>query len=163
MTDTPTIIIRQAVLDDAGLIAEFNQNMARETEALELVPEIILSGVKALLSNRNLGFYLLAEADDEVVGSLMVTTEWSDWRNARFWWIQSVYVLPQWRRKGLYRKLYQRVKQLAAENRDVCGYRLYVEKENTIAQTTYDNVGMHETRYKMYEELKSGVTFFQKS
>ncbi len=82
----------------------------------------------------------------------MVTEEWSDWRNGQFWWIQSVYVLSEWCRKGIYRQLYAEVKQLAQQNKNVCDYRLYVENQNTIAQSAYEHLGMHETHYKMYEE-----------
>ncbi len=153
------ITIRQATIMDAENIAGFNQEMAQETEGVELIPEIILTGVRKLINNDTLGFYLVAEVNSEIVGSLMVTTEWSDWRNGQFWWIQSVYVIPSWRRKGLYRRLYTQVKQLAEKNVNVCGYRLYVEKANVVAQSTYDNVGMHETHYKMYEELKSDVIY----
>ena len=159
MTTDENISIRVAILSDARKIAEFNSNMALETENIRLKPEVILAGATRLINDDALGYYLVAEADGQIVGSLMVTTEWSDWRNGQFWWIQSVYIIPQWRRKGLYRSLYEKVKSLAEENTSVCGFRLYVENENVIAQSTYDNVGMHETHYKMYEELKSGVDF----
>jgi ribosomal protein S18 acetylase RimI-like enzyme len=157
------VTIRQATIADAKKIAGFNTNMAMETEGIELIPEIILSGVRKLINNDAFGYYLVAETNHEIVGSLMVTSEWSDWRNGQFWWIQSVYVIPSWRRRGLYRKLYETVKQLADKNENVCGFRLYVEKENSIAQSTYDNVGMHETHYKMYEELKTSVIFSKNS
>ena len=157
------ILIRRGTLDDVGDIAAFNQSMARETEGIELIPEVILAGTKQLTENENLGFYLVAESAGKIIGSLMVTTEWSDWRNGQFWWIQSVYVVPAWRRRGLYRRLYEKVKALAGANENVCGYRLYVEKENTTAQTTYDRVGMHETHYKIYEELKEDVDFMKNS
>ncbi len=150
------ITIRQASLPDAVHIAEFNEKMALETERVELIPEVILAGVRRLIENETLGFYLVAEVGNksatQIVGSLMVTTEWSDWRNGQFWWIQSVYVTAKWRRKGVYSRLYARVKQLAEQNHNVCGYRLYVENENTIAQSTYNHLGMHETHYKIYEE-----------
>ncbi len=153
------ILIRSAAREDAEAIAAFNQDMARETEGIELIPDVILSGTKQLIENTNLGFYLVAESAGEIIGSLMVTTEWSDWRNGQFWWIQSVYVVPAWRRRGLYRRLYEKVKALADTNENVCGYRLYVEKENTTAQAAYDRVGMQETHYRMYEELKEDVDF----
>ena len=128
--------------------------MAFETEGAELNPEVALAGARRLIREPNLGFYLVAECAREVVGALMITTEWSDWRNGVFWWIQSVYVIPRWRRRGVYRRLYEQVKELAGANPDVCGYRLYVERENTVAQSTYRSVGMAETHYRMYEELK---------
>ncbi len=157
------ISIRKAVIADAPNIALFNQKMAKETEGIELIPKVILAGAEKLIENESLGFYLVAESAGEsageIAGSLMVTTEWSDWRNSQFWWIQSVYVVAEHRRTGLYRRLYQRVKDLAAENENVCGFRLYVEKENTVAQATYNNVGMAETHYKMFEELKPDIRF----
>ena len=128
--------------------------MARETESKELVVEVVSAGVSALLARPELGFYLVAEQHGEVVGSLMVTTEWSDWRNRTFWWIQSVYVLPGARRQGIYRRLYEFVKLEAEKQQGVCGFRLYVERENIPAQKTYRSLGMTETRYKVYEELK---------
>ena len=151
--------IRRATLNDASSIAEFNINMAWQTENLKLKPAVILAGAKRLIQDESLGFYLVAESADQIVGSLMVTTEWSDWRNGQFWWLQSVYIVPEWRRQGLYRELYENVKTLAGENENVCGFRLYVEQENSVAQTTYDRVGMHQTHYKMYEELKSEIDF----
>ncbi|NNC98715.1 MAG: GNAT family N-acetyltransferase [Gammaproteobacteria bacterium] len=147
--------IRQAILEDASAIAEFNINMARETENLELDAEVINSGVRNMISNPERGFYLVVEADNQLVASLMVTTEWSDWRNGLFWWIQSVYVVEQWRRKGLYRSMYERVKQLSEEHGNIVGYRLYVEQDNQIAQKTYRSMGMHCTHYLLFEEMKS--------
>jgi len=155
------IDIRQAIPADARQISSFNQNMAFETEGIRLESEVILAGTCRLIDNRNLGFYLVAECEREIVASLMVTTEWSDWRNGVFWWIQSVYVMPQWRRQGIYRRLYEKVKELAETDRDVCGYRLYVERENTTAQSTYRNVGMSQTHYRMYEELKADTRFIE--
>jgi ribosomal protein S18 acetylase RimI-like enzyme len=102
---------------------------------------------------------LVAEEDNIIQASLMVTTEWSDWRNGLFWWIQSVYVQPEFRRMGLYSKLYQKVKSLADDESNVCGFRLYVEHENVTAQNTYHALGMEETDYKMFEEMKSGVKY----
>jgi ribosomal protein S18 acetylase RimI-like enzyme len=121
-----------------------------------LAVETLTAGVRNLLRNDQYGFYVVAEAADsagrkEVVGSLMVTYEWSDWRDAVFWWIQSVYVAPESRRRGIYRRLYEFVKDLAAQQ-NVCGFRLYVERENVAAQRTYERLGMTEAHYKMYEE-----------
>ncbi len=153
------MIIRQALSQDAEELAEFNINMARETEGIELIPEVILTGVKKLIGNPHLGFYLVVELDNGIQASLMITTEWSDWRNGVFWWLQSVYVRPQYRRQGLYRELYARVKELAEQEPSVCGYRLYVERENVGAQKTYASQGMVETDYKMYEELLTGLEY----
>ncbi|NEQ95228.1 MAG: GNAT family N-acetyltransferase [Cyanothece sp. SIO2G6] len=149
------ITIRLAEPGDAEPLVRFNQAMALETEGKELVEAVIAAGVLGLLENPTLGFYVVAECGGEVVAALMVTMEWSDWRNGLFWWIQSVYVLPTHRRKGIYRRLYEFVKACAEENPQICGFRLYVEKDNVTAQRTYDALGMVETHYRMYEELKS--------
>lgn len=153
------MIIRQATSQDAEELAEFNVNMARETEGLELKPEVIAAGVRAMIENPQMGFYLVVELDNGIQASLMVTTEWSDWRNGIFWWIQSVYVRPQYRRQGLYRELYARVKELAEQDSSVCGFRLYVERDNSAAQQTYRSLGMTETEYRIFEELTPGVDF----
>ncbi|MGC6466622.1 MAG: GNAT family N-acetyltransferase [Akkermansiaceae bacterium] len=153
--------VRLAVKEDADNLIRFNRAMARETENKELIEEVITSGVKNLLETPHHGFYVIAEVSEEVVGSLMVTTEWSDWRNGLFWWIQSVYVLPDHRRKGIYRRLYEFVKERALEDQSICGFRLYVEKENLTAQKTYESLGMGEAGYKIYEELKENVRFLE--
>jgi ribosomal protein S18 acetylase RimI-like enzyme len=147
-----TPLIRNATLKDADIIAQFNIAMALETENKILEPAIILAGVRSLFAQPHAGFYLIAEMDNEVVGSLMITTEWSDWRNGLFWWIQSVYIQPAYRRKGIYGMLYKRVKLMAQEHPDVCGFRLYVEKDNWIAQKTYTKLGMQPTHYLIFEE-----------
>ena len=153
------MIIRQARPEDATALSEFNQNTAFETESIELIPEVADAGVKAMFDNPQMGFYLVAEDEGDIQASLMVTTEWSDWRNGLFWWIQSVYVKPDYRRQGLYRKLYERVKSLAEAETGVCGFRLYVEHDNNNAQKTYHALGMQETHYKLFEELKSQTRF----
>jgi ribosomal protein S18 acetylase RimI-like enzyme len=114
----------------------------------------LTAGIENLLRHKRHGFYLIAETSEaEAVGSLMITYEWSDWRNGLFWWIQSVYIAPQFRRRGIYRRLYEFVKELAAKQDGVRGFRLYVEKENRTAQRTYEQLGMSETHYLMFEEL----------
>lgn len=146
------INIRVAQPADVRLLVKFNQLMAWETEQKQLDEDILTKGVSALIVDENKGFYLVAEQNDIVVGSLMVTTEWSDWRNGVFWWVQSVYITPDFRRQGIYAQLYAQVKILAAQQHNVCGFRLYVEKENLIAQKTYESLGMQPTHYLMYEE-----------
>lgn len=153
--------IRKAVLADAAVIAEFNQQMALETEHKELIPELVLAGVNSLLNNPAYGFYLVAELEGQVVGSLMITTEWSDWRNGVFWWVQSVYVQRKSRRQGIYCKLYAAVKALATEQGNVCGFRLYVEKDNQQAQHTYRELGMQITDYLIYEEMQAGIRYLK--
>jgi len=146
------INIRVAKQSDVGALVKFNQLMAWETEQKKLDEDILCKGVSALIADENKGFYLVAEQSDQVVGSLMVTTEWSDWRNGVFWWVQSVYISPDFRRQGIYAQLYAQVKVLAEQQQNVCGFRLYVEKENRIAQKTYESLGMYATHYLMYEE-----------
>jgi len=147
--------IRRANPGDTNVLIDFNREMARETEGKELDAELITAGVRALLENPTLGFYVVAEIDGEVAGSLMITTEWSDWRNGKFWWIQSVYVKPAYRRRGIYRSLHEFVKEMAGKDSTICGFRLYVESENSVAQETYLSLGMHETSYRLFEELKN--------
>ena len=153
--------IRLATREDAPALIAFNSAMALETERKELLPEVIGAGVQALLDNPASGFYVVAEEGGRVVGSLLVTREWSDWRNGDFWWIQSVYVHPDFRRQGIYKRLYRYVQELASQDAKVCGFRLYVERENDRAQSTYRALGMKETRYLVYEELKPGVRFYR--
>lgn len=143
--------IRTAILADVEALVQFNQAMAKETEGKLLDNAVLKAGVTALLENTARGFYLVAEDQGEIMGSLMVTYEWSDWRNANFWWVQSVYIVPKHRRKGIYSALYGEVNTLAQNNDNVCGYRLYVEKDNLIAQNTYEKLGMSQTHYLMYE------------
>ena len=144
--------IRGARPDDAEIIAGFNRAMAEETEAKKLDDGISVAGVRALLERPQHGTYLVAEREGEIVGTLMITTEWSDWRNGFFWWVQSVYVLPAHRRQGVYRALYEHVRISARCQTDVCGIRLYVEGDNTKAQQTYESLGMKKTGYRLYEE-----------
>ena len=112
----------------------------------------MLRGVEAVLSDPGHGFYVVADTGGEIAGSLLVTFEWSDWRNGRFWWIQSVYVRPAYRRRGVYRALHEFVRDRARSTGGVVGLRLYVERENAVAQRTYAALGMDETPYRMYEE-----------
>ncbi len=135
--------------------------MAWETEGKRLLPQVLGAGVRRLLAEPALGFYRVAEVQREAVGCLMVTTEWSDWRNGRFWWIQSVYVPAAWRRRGVFRALYAHVIDAAANEGDVCGVRLYVERENAVAQSTYRSLGMAETDYLMFEQLRPGIVWLQ--
>lgn len=147
------IACRIAKVDDTSVLVEFNRAMALETESKVLDPSVLWQGVAALLENSDLGFYVVAEYDGGVAGALMVTTEWSDWRNGVFWWIQSVYVRPEFRRRGIYRRLYQFVKDMAAEDSSVCGFRLYVAQDNVAAQEVYKTLGMSPTHYWIFEDL----------
>ena len=144
--------IRLAHEEDAPALVEFNQAMALETEGKRLDAKILQSGVKAVFDDEKKGFYVVAESDGKIIGGLMVTFEWSDWRGQWFWWIQSVYILPDFRGRKIYRLLYEFVKERANERDDVCGFRLYVEKENANAQKVYEKLGMELSHYLMYEE-----------
>lgn len=149
---TPRIEVRHAGHADHGLLVDFNLAMARESEDKGLDPERLARGVANLLDMPADGFYLVGEIGGQPAGSLMVTYEWSDWRNGRFWWIQSVYVAPAWRRRGVYRALHDRVRELARADGRACGIRLYVERDNRGAMATYAALGMQETHYRLYEE-----------
>ncbi|HAP35633.1 MAG TPA: GNAT family N-acetyltransferase [Bacteroidetes bacterium] len=145
------ISIRKALRTDAQTIAEFNAAMALETEHLQLDVLRLILGVNGLFDNAEKGFYLVAELNGAVVGQMMITYEWSDWRNGIFWWIQSVYVQPEYRAQKIYRTLYEHSVALAKEQQNVCGLRLYVEKENERAHHVYEKLGMSLTNYDMYE------------
>ncbi|MBC7603635.1 MAG: GNAT family N-acetyltransferase [Ramlibacter sp.] len=155
-----SVHFRKAQARDADTVAHFNAAMALETEHKVLMPEVIGAGVRQLMATPSMGFYVVAESEERVVASLMITNEWSDWRNGIFWWIQSVYVEPDFRRQGVYRRLYEFVQAMAAADNGVCGFRLYVEKDNTVAQQTYASLGMAQTDYLIYEELKPGIRYF---
>ena len=144
--------IRTATIGDAQLLVDFNQKMALETEGKQLDTATLTAGVCAVFSDANKGFYVVADDGSAIVGGLLVTFEWSDWRNKWFWWIQSVYIVPEARGRGIYRLLYDHVKAEAAKNANVCGFRLYVERENVHAQRVYEKVGMENTIYYMFEE-----------
>ncbi len=149
------IKIRVAEKSDIEALISFNQAMALETEGKMLTTEILSEGVKGVFADEKNGFYVVAEDIEttQVVGSLMITYEWTDWRNGIFWWIQSVYILPEFRGRGIYSMLYEFVKDEARKAGNVRGFRLYVEKENRNAQKVYEKLGMSETHYLMYETL----------
>lgn len=148
--------IRIATELDVESLVEFNQAMALETEHKQLDAAVLSVGVSAVFSDYRKGFYVVVEDEGRVAAGLMVTNEWSDWRNGWFWWIQSVYVRPEYRGQGLYGQMYEFVKKTAAEAGNVCGFRLYVEKENERAQRVYEKLGMEETYYLMFEEETKG-------
>lgn len=146
-------IIRSAGPDDISDIAQFNIAMAQETEERQLDPETIQSGVSGVIQNHAHGFYLIAERDQVAVGSLLITFEWSDWRNGTLWWIQSVYVKPEHRRTGVFKALYDAVIARARAAKSVRGIRLYVEQENLDAQSVYQKLSMQKTPYQMFERM----------
>jgi GNAT superfamily N-acetyltransferase len=143
--------IRLAAPGDAETIARFNQAMAQETEGRQLDFERLRRGVQAVLSDPSKGRYWVAEIDGRLAAQLLITFEWSDWRNGAFWWIQSVYVDPAFRRRGVFRALYEHVARQARQAPDVCGLRLYVEQDNRRAQAAYERLGMHPAPYRIYE------------
>lgn len=148
------VSVRPGNLADVETIVAFNAAMAQETEGRGLDSERLHRGVEALLRDEQRGRYYLAQlrGDPRVVGQLMVTREWSDWRCGWFWWIQSVYVLPAARGAGVYRALHEAVRAAARAAGDVSGIRLYVDVTNRTAQQVYRAVGMHETEYRLFEE-----------
>ena len=147
------IIVRPATPADLDFIADANLAMAKETEAKQLDAARLRRGVAAVFAQPANGFYMIAEADDHRCGCLLITTEWSDWRNAIFWWIQSVYVMPERRRSGVYARLHAVVLARARAAGTVCGVRLYVDAHNRTAQKTYEQVGMSASNYLLMEQL----------
>jgi GNAT superfamily N-acetyltransferase len=145
------INIRRASLTDLVTIVKFNAAMGYETEELPLDLIVLRKGVHNILSDESKGFYVVAELEGKVVGQTMITFEWSDWRNGFFWWIQSVYVLPEFRRAGVFKKLYKEIYEMAAADKNGCGLRLYVERKNERAKKAYENLGMLHSHYDMYE------------
>lgn len=146
---------RPAVPDDAEIIARYNQAMALETEHKSLSLETLTSGVRRVFEEPAHGRYLVAESDTGgVVGCLLITYEWSDWRDGQVWWVHSVYVHPEHRRRGVFKALYAEVRRLGAAAGGVCGYRLYVEQDNHRAQQTYRQLGMSPTPYLIYEDMQ---------
>ena len=144
--------IRLAARKDAQHFVEFNSAMALETEGKTLDLATVETAVNAVFDDPNKGFYVVAEESENIVGGLLVTYEWSDWRNAWWWWIQSVFLRPEARGKGVYSQLNAFVKKTAKESGNVYGIRLYVETENIHAQRVYEKVGMEQSHYLMYEE-----------
>ncbi len=147
----PEVCVRRAVNGDLNTLVEFNAAMAWETEGKTLDLARLRDGVTAVLEQDALGFYLVAELSGRVVGQLLVTTEWSDWRNGLFWWIQSVYVEAGHRQLGVYSTLHRHVQAEARRQDNVCGLRLYVDRDNHVARQVYDSLGMQNAHYDMLE------------
>ncbi len=145
--------VLKALPSDAEHIARFQIAMARETEGMRLAPKLVAKGVRHVFDDPATGFYLVAkDAGGNAIGCLMVLKEWSDWRNAQVWWIHSLYVLPEHRRKGIYRRMYEQVEKLARAA-GVRGLRLYVDKRNVAAQHVYAKLGMTREHYEMFEKM----------
>lgn len=149
--DSLTLFIRKANMSDAQILADFNIRMAMETEGKQLDPQTSLRGAKAIFKDPHKGFYLVAEHNGTIIGQLMVTYEWSDWRNMFFYWIQSVFVREDYRKKGVFTCLYSYLTDFAQKKKNIAGLRLYVEKNNSAAKETYEKLGMYNSGYDMYE------------
>jgi GNAT superfamily N-acetyltransferase len=144
--------IRNAKIGDAEAIAAQNISLAKESENILLNPRTVLAGVKTLLSQKNKGFYLVAEENDTIIGQLMITFEWSDWRNKPIWWIQSVYVQKGWRKKGVFTQLLNHIKQ-KAHRQGVAFFRLYMYRKNISALKVYEKTGWKKEPYIVYHFL----------
>ena len=154
ISDRVAISYRDAVRADAPAIVAFQQAMARETEELELDLATVRRGVDGVFDEPSRGRYFVAARGTEVVASLMITPEWSDWRNGMVWWIQSVYVVPELRKQRVYAGLYEHVKTLVGGDDSVKGIRLYVDRRNAAAQAVYARLGMNGEHYQVFEWMK---------
>jgi GNAT superfamily N-acetyltransferase len=148
------ILIRKALPEESEVIASFQREMAMETEQMILDPVRVDMGVKAVFSDPSKGCYYVAEIDGGVKGSLLVTYEWSDWRNSKVVWIQSVYILPGFRKIGIFRRLYDFIKQMVETGNEYSGIRLYVDRRNIDAIEVYRRCGMDGDHYKMFEWIR---------
>ena len=151
-TDRPPVTVRPATLADAETITAFNLALALESEDLQLDPAVVNPGVRRALESTDRALYFVAvDAAGALLGQIMVTYEWTDWRNGWLWWIQSVYVTPTARRRGVYRQLFEHVRNLARTRGDVRGLNLYVHHANTPAMQCYERLGMSRAAYQIYE------------
>jgi GNAT superfamily N-acetyltransferase len=148
------IKITSATKEDIGQIAEFQLKMALETEELMLDRDLLIKGITAVTEDPSKAKYFLAKIGGTTAGMLMITLEWSDWRNGWVWWIQSVFVEEEFRKYGVFKALYHYIKQLVSDNDELKGIRLYVDKRNTRAQRVYENLGMTGEHYATYEWMK---------
>lgn len=149
-----TIKIREARESDLVFLVDSMLKMAKETEDLELSENTLRQGIKNVLLDEHKAIYYIAEINNNYAGTLMITKEWSDWRNAWVLWIQSVYTVVEYRKNGVYKSLYQYIKQLVADNADYCGIRLYVDKTNIPAQKVYTKLGMNGNHYRFFEWME---------
>jgi GNAT superfamily N-acetyltransferase len=156
MHPSKQLIVRRASTEDVESLVAFSGAMALETENRRLDEERLRNGTLSLLTSPSHGFFMVAELREggqaQLVGQLMITYEWSDWRNGAFWWVQSVYVAPSWRRQGVYRRMHEAIVGEARADPKVCGIRLYVEQDNRTAQNVYRRVGLSPSAYQVYEQ-----------
>jgi ribosomal protein S18 acetylase RimI-like enzyme len=148
------ITVRKASPVDVNIIAMFQLQMAIETENITLDREVVIKGVKAVFENPTRGNYFIAMINQQVVGSMLTTPEWSDWRNRNILWIQSVYVIPEFRKMGVYKRLYTHLKDSIIGDPSIGGLRLYVDRNNHRAQTVYARLGMNGAHYQVFEWMK---------
>ncbi len=146
--------VRTATINDVNSIVSFQLKMAAETEGIILNESTVIDGVKAVINDSSKGRYYVTEINGRIVASLLTTYEWSDWRNGTILWIQSVYVIDEYRRKGVYRNMYSHIKKLVLENQNLNGIRLYTDKSNVTAHNTYRQLGMSPDHYITFEWLK---------
>jgi ribosomal protein S18 acetylase RimI-like enzyme len=146
--------IRKAVLEDLEILVDFQYKMALESENLELDRVVLTKGVKNAVIDPNKASVYVAQENGTIIGSLMITLEWSDWRNGWVWWIQSLYVLPEYRQKGVFKQMYNYLQEVVKGRDDVKGIRLYVDQSNFRAQKVYQAIGMCGEHYTTYEWLK---------
>lgn len=149
------ITYRKAVVKDADAIQSFQQAMAWETEKLKLDEATLSKGVHAVFKNAELGQYHVGIAEDQVVGCLLLTKEWSDWRNGTVWWLHSLYFKPEYRGRGLFSGMYKYVQDLAKQDPGIRGIRLYVDETNKNAQAVYKKLDMHGDHYRLFEWMKT--------
>jgi GNAT superfamily N-acetyltransferase len=149
------LVIEEARIGDLNTLVEFQLKMAMETEELKLDREILIKGVKAVYEDPAKARYFVARIDERVVGMLMITLEWSDWRNGWVWWIQSVYVEQEFRKDGIFRSLYTYIRNVVENSDSIRGLRLYVDKRNIKAQKVYNALGMTGEHYTTYEWMKN--------
>lgn len=148
------IVIRNAFIHEYETISRFQELMAMETEGLKLNPQTVRKGVCSVFSDPAKGKYFVAADGDAIAGSLLTTYEWSDWRNMTVIWIQSVYVSPEYRGKGLFKQMFGHIKDIVKESGDYAGIRLYVDKENHVAREVYRKTGMNPDHYELFEWIR---------
>jgi ribosomal protein S18 acetylase RimI-like enzyme len=148
------ITIRRALKADIPILKTFQENLAFETEGIKLNPETLQRGLETLFQDKNRGFYSVAEANAEIVGCFMITLEWSDWRNGWAYWLQSVYVKGSYRKHGVFRKMFEHIQEVIANDSQIVGLRLYVDRSNVRAQQVYAAMGMNGEHYTVFELMK---------
>lgn len=146
--------IRSAQISDLEQLVDFQITMALESENLHLDKDILQQGILSVLNDKTKGSYFVVEDESTLIASLLITYEWSDWRNKMVWWIQSVFVVPEFRQKGVFKKLYNHIQAIVENDDTICGLRLYVDKQNIRAQNVYRNIGMNGEHYQVFEWMK---------